>query len=351
MIICLLSFFLPTFSIQATDIIYQGIAYTLNDINKTATTKSGKTNSDDETTPGNNVSGAIVIPASVTYGSTTYTVTGIGASSFYENTGITSITLPNTITSIGKEAFAVCSGIKSIELPSSLTEIGAEAFFKSGLTEIMIPNSVTTINEYAFYWCNDLTSVKLSESLTSLEMGVFSSCPKLASIDIPASVRTIGLFAFSNCTSLKEVIFRGTITRITHWAFRLSDNIEKVVCYGNNLPTIAEYDAFPNYKATLYVQPSLIEKAQNSTYWSNFAEIKELSTLGLGDVMADKNDISLDISGLNIHVSGLAEGAVIQLYDLSGNLILTTSNHFFQAPHKGMFLLATPHKAISLLIK
>ena len=50
--------------------------------------------------------GDVTIPATVTYGGKTYSVTSIGGSAFYDCSGLTSITIPNSVTSIGDYAFS-----------------------------------------------------------------------------------------------------------------------------------------------------------------------------------------------------------------------------------------------------
>ena len=56
----------------------------------------------------NEYSGNVVIPESVTYNGTTYPVTNIWSSAFYECNDLTSITIPNSVTSIGNSAFYDC---------------------------------------------------------------------------------------------------------------------------------------------------------------------------------------------------------------------------------------------------
>ena len=99
-------------------------------------------------------SGDIVIPKSVTYQNTTYSVTSIWNSAFSDCSGLTSISIPNSVTSIGESAFDSCSGLTSISIPNSVTSIGEGAFNScSGLTSITIPNSVTSIGRILFSYC------------------------------------------------------------------------------------------------------------------------------------------------------------------------------------------------------
>ena len=53
-------------------------------------------------------SGNIVIPESIIYNNSKYSVTSIGNYAFEECTGLTSVTIPNSVTSIGDGAFREC---------------------------------------------------------------------------------------------------------------------------------------------------------------------------------------------------------------------------------------------------
>ena len=108
----------------------------------------------------NSVSGAVVIPSSVTNNGTTYSVTSIGEGAFEGCSSLTSVTIPNSVTSIGEGAFYECSELTSVTIPNSVTSIGDYAFYEcSGLTSVTIPNSVTLIGEGAFLSCIGLTSI------------------------------------------------------------------------------------------------------------------------------------------------------------------------------------------------
>ena len=83
--------------------------------------------------------GVVVIPSSVTYSGTTYSVTSIGGNAFDGCHGLTGVTIPNSVTSIGTFAFKYCSGLTSVTIPNSVTSIGERTFEDcSGLESIVV---------------------------------------------------------------------------------------------------------------------------------------------------------------------------------------------------------------------
>ena len=107
----------------------------------------------------NEYAGEVIIPSTVTYNGTTYSVTSIGDETFRDCTSLTSVTIPNSVTSIENHAFNWCSSLTSVTIGNSVESIGEYAFYNcSSLTSITIPNSVESIGNSAFSGCSRLKS-------------------------------------------------------------------------------------------------------------------------------------------------------------------------------------------------
>ena len=88
----------------------------------------------------NYVSGAIVIPSSVTNNGTTYSVTSIGDWAFSYCSGLTSVTIPNSVTSIAGYAFYECNGLTSIVSNAVVPPaLGSEFFTYPNSCNVTVP--------------------------------------------------------------------------------------------------------------------------------------------------------------------------------------------------------------------
>ena len=207
---------------------------------------------------------------SVTIGNS---VTSIGTQAFYDCSSLTSVTIPNSVTSIGTQAFAYCSSLTSIDIPNSVTSIGEYAFYCcSSLTSVTIPNSVTSIGRSAFYGCSSLTSVTIPNSVTSIGEWAFGWCSSLTSVAIPNSVTSIGQYAFGWCSSLTSVTIPNRVTFIGGGAFVGCSSLQNVTCLATTPPTLEDNTVFPYPNiATLTVPCGTLEAYSSATsFWNMF---------------------------------------------------------------------------------
>ena len=141
------------------------------------------------------------------------TVNVIGASSFSDNTNITSVTLPDTIVLIGSYAFNKCSSLQDITFPNS---------------------NLNKIISGAFQDCDSLVNIDLSKtSIKMVDNQLFARCDNLESVILPETVETIESFAFYNCPILNTIVIPKAVNSISSSAFKGSTNV-KFICYENS---------------------------------------------------------------------------------------------------------------------
>ena len=99
-------FLLFIVSVQARSFVLDGINYNITSaINPFSVS----------VTSGISYSGDIVIPSSVNYNDTIYTVNSIGSNAFNGCSSLSSVSVPNTVISIGSGAFYGCSGLGDLK--------------------------------------------------------------------------------------------------------------------------------------------------------------------------------------------------------------------------------------------
>ena len=235
-------------------------------------------------------SGHFDVPQTVTAPSgKTYTVVQIGWYSF-QNTGITSITLPPTIYEIRTAAFTYCP-LTEINFPAGVRSIDGVAFSGcNGLHEVILPDSLLSVGDMAFSGCANLASVTFNGKLRNIGQAAFNNTP-LKTVSLPNSLRTIGDLAFGGCKQLEEVDLGEGVEQVGRYAFTFdgSDKIHKIrlpmslksvgyqafrcdtlICPWSTAPHLNNGDDW-NYRVTKYIVPKGTKqhyiKADWGWYW------------------------------------------------------------------------------------
>ena len=152
------------------------------------------------------------------------TLITIGDSAF-EQSGITSISIPNTVQTIEREAFFNTQQLSTLifEEDSTIHTISVDAFRSSNIEgSLIIPASVANIYGGAFS-NTKLVNVSFEEGsqLTAILNHVFATNFKLKSIILPATITSIGLFSFGSSNVLEEIIIPIGVTTIIQDAFSM----------------------------------------------------------------------------------------------------------------------------------
>lgn len=156
---------------------------------------------------------SVVIPDGVAY---------IGVKAFFSCRNLAQVTIPDSVTLICDKAFYNCAALRTITLPDSVTTLGSDAgmvFAHSGLTSITLPKGLTSIESLTFEDCERLASVVIPEGVSIIGYSAFEGCSALVSVSLPAAIEWIGSQAFMGCASLTTVAIPDSVGEI--------DNIER----------------------------------------------------------------------------------------------------------------------------
>lgn len=254
-----------------TEFKVNGIYYTLGSYqNKTVYVSAAKEMEDEILTA---YTGEITIPASFTFDEVEYTVVGIDKNAF-ENTTITTVTLPATIAEIKDEAFKN-SSLSAIDL-QYVEKIGKYAFTGCRqLKNVALSSSVKKISEGTFS-DSGITSISL-ENVTTIDASAFANCASLATVSGWSSLEAIGASAFSGCTAIKEVVFETSLQSIGESAFAGCSDLTNIEAK-NIVPLAITENVFGEttyVTATLTVPYDYKIVYANSVGWRNFVNIAE----------------------------------------------------------------------------
>lgn len=286
------------------------------------------------------LTGDIVIPEKVSYNDIDYTVTKVDDEAFKNETGITSIVLPNSITSLGFNCFSGCSRLKSITLSENITELGGNCF----------------------YGCSSLESVTLPDGITSLGRSCFKGCSSLESITLPESITSLSNYCFEGCSSLTSITLPNSIIDLGHYCFRYCENLKSVVCKWENLDNVSVgKDVFFSISsdARLYIPVGTLYLYKATEPWSDFEYIEE----GDGSVELEKCATPMisyadgklvftcETDGAEYHYSVTSEDFRTNAYSQGGTVELTAAYNISVYATADGYISSDEAKAVLYFIK
>lgn len=217
-------------------------------------------------------------------------------------------TIPGFVNTIGEMAFSGVCNIDSLIIPNTVTSIERNAFSYSSLCYVVLPDSITTLTEYVLSGTH-IEEIYIPATVTTIEKMAFEECGNLVSVKIPNSVTIINNDAFHHCVSLTSVTIPSSITSIGSRAFAENSALLTVNYETDNPVEVGYQSIFDDEtyeKARLNIAYGGSEKAQTTSPWKYFANIKEVDFSGIEDVVAD-----------------LDPEAPVEVYDLNGIKVLS----------------------------
>jgi len=198
------------------------------------------------------------------------TVGTIGAYSFDNCTGLTSITFSASVTSIEDYAFNGCSGLNgAFTISSGITSIGQYVFEDCiNITRFQIAPENTSFS-YLDGVLTDLVQMTIKRcvitktgsyivptDISYIDKSAFSNCTNLTSITFSELLSYIGTRAFYNCTGLNSIYVKSTTPIDLGIGLTIFDGVNKKTC-------------------TLYVPTGTKDKYWSASIWNSFSKIVE----------------------------------------------------------------------------
>lgn len=322
--------------------------------------------------PRGSYSGDIIIPTTVVYEDTNYSVISIGESAF-NGAHLTSINIPNSITTIGKSAFE-SSNLSSITIGTGVTSIGSDAF--KDCRSLTVINRVVNIgkwcendpisyeNEYAdpMYRTNDINDLKelhlfsdgdmeitdlvIPDGVTSIRSYAFRNCVNFTSATIPNSVTSISGNAFYHCWKMKKVVIDSHAIVSRDYTRASSQDYESSIEYmfgsqvkeyvlGESVTSVGQYAFAACYGLTTMTIGNHVETIGEGAFCSN----SSLTSLIIGSSVINIGDIAFEgcygLTSITIpnSVTTIGDKAFSQCFNLTSltipNSVTTIGNEAF----------------------
>ena len=200
--ILLLVLFLGFHSAWAHIVEVDGIYYYLNSEDKTASVTDWW---------GSYYSGEIVIPETVIFDGTRYSVTSLGDECFRGCSSLTSITIPNSVTSLGDYCFEGCSSLTSIYMIPSTPPITGDGIFDDTPLETVYVVDVNAKRVYLAqepwnYYAIVVMPTGIEELETDKTTSTIVGCYDLSGRPINGKQRGAVILRYSDGSSRKVMV-------------------------------------------------------------------------------------------------------------------------------------------------
>lgn len=285
----------------ASDIEVGGIWYDFNDIEGTASvTFKGETSSSF-----NEYSGDVVIPETISYNSTTYTVTEIGRQAFLGCDEMTSIKIPNTVTTICSWAFSHCKKLTALHIPASVTQI-------QGAPNDYCMKTITVDEGNTVYDSRDNCNAIIETATNTLAIGCCGTV-------IPNTVTSLGWCAFQSCSNLQKIVIPESVGYIDNGCFNDCHNLTEIICHATTPPTCYPSDVFKYVPTNIpvYVPAGSVDAYKAADIWKDFTNIQEIQPLKI---------TVAGVSVTNDNCNDVLGDGTVKFNQATNTLILTNAN-------------------------
>lgn len=198
--------------------------------------------------------------------------------SFYKDSLLTTVLLPDSLRIIGEYAFSQCTSLQKLELPAKVWMLGEGSFYGcKQLSEINLPNGLFRIEKFLFYECTSLQSIQIPPTVEVISSLAFHHCLLLKKIVVPDSVLLIDFRAFNECTNMDTVVLGSALNMMLDDVFygckalkymEVKADTPPSICYNTMNDTILN-------DCTLFLPFATKSSYEKATGWGLFKNVQE----------------------------------------------------------------------------
>lgn len=180
--------------------------------------------------------GIVVIPATVTYKNSEFTVVELGRYCFSSCKSIKEITIPQTIKKIDSGGYDL-PNLRKIKIENLKNWCNIDITWKitdhlfslelngANIEQLKIPDDVEQINEYAFNY-TDIERLIVPKNINEIPREAFLGCSNMEYAELNS--KKIGYCAFEGCSKLAEVYIKDQIKETEYSSFIGCTSLKKV---------------------------------------------------------------------------------------------------------------------------
>ena len=180
--------------------------------------------------------GIVVIPATVTYKNSEFTVVELGRYCFSSCKSIKEITIPQTIKKIDSGGYDL-PNLRKIKIENLKNWCNIDITWKitdhlfslelngANIEQLKIPDDVEQINEYAFNY-TDIERLIVPKNINEIPREAFLGCSNMEYAELNS--KKIGYRAFEGCSKLAEVYIKDQIKETEYSSFQGCTSLKKV---------------------------------------------------------------------------------------------------------------------------
>ena len=192
---------------------------------------------------------------------------------------VTSLTIRDDTVGIAAFTFFKNTGLSSLEIPDSVKIIGEGAFAHSKIMIVILGSGVREIGTQAFIGCKELADVilgKVNDNISddagmlgasSLEIigdSAFRECTNLEKIEMPSSLKTVGSYAFRDTDMYKNangVVYAG------NWVVDYNEKISANITIKDGTVGVANYAFYNCTTVTTVSMPMSVKTVGRAAFY------------------------------------------------------------------------------------